>query len=138
MADSSNALDLVAEQTYVSLTTFRRSGDPVATPVWIARDGDELLVISVDGAGKTKRLRNNPNVELRPCDIRGTVADSAPVWTGTARVVRGATEVAAVKQVMGEKYLLARVGDGLSGGVEKLSRRLVKRKPRAGIRITLT
>ena len=126
-------LDAVAAQPYVSLTTFRRTGQPVATPVWIARDGDELVVITVDGVGKTKRLAHTSRVELRPCDVRGTVPDGAPTHHGTARVVRATEEVAAVKQAIGAKYRLARLGDAAAA----VASRVVKRKPRAGIRIVL-
>jgi PPOX class probable F420-dependent enzyme len=118
----------------VSLTTFRRSGEPVATPVWIARDGDELVVITIDGVGKTKRLAHTARVEVRECDMRGAVPDGAPTHEGTARVVRSPEEIAAVKRAIGEKYLLARLGDVF----RPLTSRLVKEKPRAGIRITLT
>lgn len=121
-------------QQYVSLTTFRRSGVPVATPVWIARDGDELVVVSVDATGKTKRLRANPLVTLRPCDVRGRVADTAPTYAGTARVVRDAAGVAQVKRTIARKYPLARLGDLAN----RLTFGLAQRKPRAGIRITLT
>ena len=131
---SADLLDLVGRQTYVSLTTYRRTGEGVATPVWIARDGDELVVVSVDGVGKTKRLARNADVALRPCDIRGSVAPDAPTWTGTARVVRDEAGVAAVRRVIAAKYLMARVGNA----IEKASRGAVRRKPRAGIRITLT
>jgi PPOX class probable F420-dependent enzyme len=124
----------VAAHRYVSLTTFRRSGEPVATPVWVARDGDELVVITIDGVGKTKRLAHTSRVELRECDMRGTVPAGAATHHGTARVVRSPGEIAAVKRAIGEKYLLARVGDALRGVVSKV----VGEKPRAGIRIVLT
>ncbi len=127
-------LDAAAAARYVALTTFRRSGAPVATPVWVARDGDELVVITVDGAGKTKRLSRDPSVSLQPCDFRGRIKDGAPTWTGTARVVRGDAEIAAVKKVIAGKYVLARLGDA----VASLTRGLTQRGPRAGIRITLT
>jgi uncharacterized protein len=126
-------LDAVAAHRYVSLTTFRRSGQPVATPVWIARDGDELVVITVDGVGKTKRLAHTSRVQLRPCDMRGTVPDGAPTHDGTATVVRAPQEVAAVKRAIGAKYPLARLGDAAAALVSVV----VKRRPRAGIRIVL-
>ncbi|EWT00407.1 hypothetical protein N865_15930 [Intrasporangium oryzae NRRL B-24470] len=132
--DSTTALATVAGYRYVSLTTFRRTGEGVSTPVWIARDGDELVVITVDGVGKTKRLKGNPVVELRPCDMRGQVADGAPTFTGTARVVRDEAGVASVKRAIGAKYAMARLGDA----VASVTDRLRKRTPRAGIRITLT
>ncbi len=72
---------------FVSLTTFRRSGQPVATPVWIAPDGDALVVTTPADSGKVKRLRHDPRVELRPCTRSGTVALGAPTTTAVARVV---------------------------------------------------
>jgi len=57
-----NDLDVVNANRYVSLTTFRRTGTPVSTPVWVARDGGELVVISVDPAGKLKRLAHTSRV----------------------------------------------------------------------------
>lgn len=118
---------------YAALTTFRKTGVGVATPVWVARDGDELVVITVDNTGKTKRLNRNSTVELRPCDMRGNVVDGAPTFTGTATVVRDADAVAAVKATIARKYPLARVGDTAN----KLAFGLLQRSPRAGIRITL-
>lgn len=131
--DLARHLQNAAEARYVSLTTFRRSGAPVPTPVWVARDGDELVVITLDGVGKTRRLAHSPAVELRPCDVRGTVADGAPTYVGTGRVVRDPEAVAQVKRAMSAKYPMARLGNGL----ESTLGRAFRRKPRAGIRITL-
>jgi PPOX class probable F420-dependent enzyme len=130
----SDPLAVVAAYGYVSLTTFRRSGEPVSTPVWVARDGDELVVITIDDVGKTKRLTHTPRVELRQCDARGAVAEGAPTHHGTARVVRSPAEIAAVRRAIGRKYLLARLGNA----VRSVTSRVVAGKPRAGIRIVLT
>ena len=126
-------LDVVAAHRYVSLTTFRKNGTPVATPVWIARDGSELVVVTVDPAGKLKRLAHTKRVQLRGCDLRGRVADAAPTYGGTARVDRTPEGVAAVKRAIGRKYVTARLGDALA----RLAAPVVRRQPRAGIRITL-
>ncbi|MEO7268493.1 MAG: PPOX class F420-dependent oxidoreductase [Knoellia sp.] len=99
-----DATKLLGEQQYVELTTFRRNGTPVATPVWIAPDGDELLIVTVDDTGKTKRLAHTARVELRPCDMRGGVAPDAPRYAARARVERGAAAVARVKKAVGAKY----------------------------------
>jgi len=66
----------LAESRYLSLTTFRRNGMPVATPVWLAPDGDDLVVITGADSGKAKRLRNNSTVLLAPCDARGRLKGS--------------------------------------------------------------
>jgi PPOX class probable F420-dependent enzyme len=61
----------LAKSTYLSLTTFRRDGTPVATPVWVAQQGDELVAFTSRSSGKAKRLRNDGRVLLAPCDMRG-------------------------------------------------------------------
>ena len=57
----------LADERFVSLTTFRRSGQPVSTPVWVGRDGDALVVLTPSGSGKVKRLRADPRVEVQAC-----------------------------------------------------------------------
>lgn len=131
--DLDRTLDEIAACAYLAVTTFRRTGDPVATPMWVARDGDEVVVISLDDVGKTKRLAHTSRVELQPCDVRGRVAEGAPVWAGTARVVRDREEVDVVRRAMSAKYPMARLGNAM----EDVFGRLMRRKPRAGIRISL-
>jgi hypothetical protein len=77
-------VEILARCRYLSLTTFRRDGTPVATPVWVARQGDELVVYAAPSSGKVKRLRNNNRVLLAPCDMRGRV--TGDVVAGTARL----------------------------------------------------
>jgi PPOX class probable F420-dependent enzyme len=107
------AFDEAAAARYVSFTTFRRTGEPVATPVWIAPDGDELLFVSEDPAGKLKRLRNNPAVELRPCSLRGEVSDGAPTWRGTATVHRDEPSLRRARRATGRKYPEARISNAV-------------------------
>ena len=86
---------------YVLVTTFRKSGAPVATPVWVARDGDELVIWSVLDTGKIKRIRNNSAVELAECDFRGN--PSGPTVKGTARLLEGQDSDRA-RQLIRSKY----------------------------------
>ncbi len=128
----------LAAAKYVSLTTFRRTGEAVSSPVWIAPavDGtDHLVVITVDATGKTKRLGHTSRVELRPCDVRGRVADGAPTYTGEGVVVRTPQEIAGVRAAVVAKYgLQARFSDL----VEKVTGAVgLRRKPRAGIVLTV-
>jgi len=60
------------QSRYVSLTTFRRTGVAVPTPVWAAPDGDDLVVWTRADSGKVKRLRHTSAVTVAPCDVRGT------------------------------------------------------------------
>jgi PPOX class probable F420-dependent enzyme len=64
--------DLGSER-YVSLTSFRRDGTPVATPVWVVAHGGRLYVWTGAQTGKIRRIRGNPDVTLAACTARGTV-----------------------------------------------------------------
>lgn len=84
-------MDIVSEK-YVSLTTFRRSGEAVASPVWIAPLGDGRAGFTTEAdSGKVKRIRNNPSITLQPCSARGKVAEGAPTTVATAMIVTGST-----------------------------------------------
>ncbi|HKW18134.1 MAG TPA: PPOX class F420-dependent oxidoreductase [Terriglobales bacterium] len=94
-------------QKYISLTTYRKSGVPVRTPVWFAEQDDKLYVMSEREAGKIKRVRNNPKVKLAPCTFRGRV--TGPEFTGTARVLPSGEEFEIARQAVRQKYWLARL-----------------------------
>lgn len=131
----------IAAAKYVSFTTFKKSGEPVATPVWIAptvpglgQSGDLVFVTELD-TWKVKRLRRDPRVELRECDARGRVAPGAAVVHGTAWVATGPEQVRLTKDAIGAKY-------GLLYRVFAVAERLVLRhlpghSERAGIVVTL-
>ena len=74
---TATVLDALGSARYISLTTFRPDGTSVATPVWVARTGDALIVITDPTSGKAKRLRANPRVLVSPCDMRGRVKAGA-------------------------------------------------------------
>ncbi|MEM7324940.1 MAG: PPOX class F420-dependent oxidoreductase [Actinomycetota bacterium] len=75
----------IAEEKYVSFTTFRRSGERKSTPVWIVPiDGGAGFTTGRD-SWKMKRLRSDPRCELQPSNGRGVVVDGTVVVTGTAR-----------------------------------------------------
>ncbi len=63
--------DAFAKPKYLALTTFRKDGRAVSTPVWFAHDGDRLVVITGRESGKAKRIRNGSRVLVAPCDMRG-------------------------------------------------------------------
>ena len=70
-ARGSNPLTVLGKHWAVRLTTFRRDGTPVSTPVNVAVDGDRVYFRTYEQAGKFKRLRNNPMVEVAPSTWRG-------------------------------------------------------------------
>lgn len=63
--------DALAGHRYVRLSTVRKNGEAVPTPVWFARVGENLYVVTGGNTGKAKRIRNNPGVALAPSDFRG-------------------------------------------------------------------
>jgi uncharacterized protein len=70
---------------YISITTFRRDGSPVATPVWVVADAGRLYVWTGSQTGKAKRVRHNPSVSLAPCTARGSV--TGPSVAAQAQIV---------------------------------------------------
>jgi PPOX class probable F420-dependent enzyme len=93
-------------QKYISLTTFRRSGAAIATPVWFARLEETVYVYSGATAGKVKRIRNNPQVQLAICTMRGRV--QGPTISGVARIVTDPQEQARANAALYAKYWIAR------------------------------
>lgn len=94
----------LASSKFVSLTTFRKSGEGVSTPVWIARDGEALLVTTPDGTGKVKRVRNNPGVDIAPSSRMGKVAPDAQHAEGDAVIVSEPAEVERCSAIFAKKY----------------------------------
>lgn len=56
--------DTLGETEYISLMTYRKNGDGVPTPVWMARVEESLYVFSQTDTGKVKRIKNFPEVRL--------------------------------------------------------------------------
>jgi len=71
----------------ILLTTYKRDGTPVGTPVSIAFDSDRAFFRSYDKAWKTRRLRNNPQVEFAPATLRGKT--TGPPVRGRATLLAG-------------------------------------------------
>ena len=100
--------------TYVSLTTFRRTGVPVATPVWAAPEDDALIVWTRADSGKVKRLRHTSRVTVAPCDVRGRTKGSAV--EGTAEFIdreEWPRALAALRRAYGMRFQLGYVSGRL-------------------------
>ena len=93
-------------QKYISLTTVRKNGEKVATPVWFGEDGDKLYVMTISTMGKVKRIRNNPLVEVAPCTMRGKLTGDK--FFAQARILPP-EEHAHARQTIHRKYLLSRL-----------------------------
>lgn len=94
----------LAQERFVAVTTYRRSGAAVSTPVWVVPDGDDLLVWTQADSGKVKRVRHDPRVDLAPCSRSGKVVGDAPHVTGVATVHGDDAALAAVTSALKRKY----------------------------------
>ena len=113
----------LGDEKYVLLTTFRRDGTPVATPVWVVTlAGGRLGFYTSSGSGKAKRLAHTARVTVHPCDARGRVKAGSVATDATARLVTG-SEWEAIRERVIAKYgfatkitrLLGTVGGVLRG-----------------------
>lgn len=92
---------------YVSVTTFRKDGRPVPTPVWVVSDGSGLAIWTPADSGKIKRIRRNGRVTVTSCDFRGNVIGE--LVEAHARV-GDRTDADRVRRALGRKYgLLGRL-----------------------------
>src|SRR2546423_13687191 len=105
-----SVVDEIGRSRYVSLTTYRKDGTGVATPVWHVVNGGELLVVSDADAWKVKRIRNNSHVVVTVCDFRGKIAPGAPSAEGTARLLDEA-ETETGRALPGRRDFLSRWGN---------------------------
>lgn len=117
MSLDDTALRDLAAGKYLLLTTFRRDGRAVPTPVWVMRDGDALAVWSAADSGKVKRIRNSGKVTVGPCDLRGKpLGSSVPAFAELVdpAVTRRYTDL--MKRKYGLMGRLTLAGSLLRGG----------------------
>lgn len=92
------------DEKYMLLTTFRRDGTPVATPVWVVGlDGEAVGFWTSSGSGKAKRLAHTERVTVQPCDARGRIKEGTGAIDATARLVTG-DELDAIRERVVAKY----------------------------------
>ena len=80
-----NSFAVLEGHGFISLTTFRKNGKAVVTPVRFGVENGKVYVSTGTKSGKVRRIRINPKVQVAPCTIRGKVV--GPVVEGTARIL---------------------------------------------------
>lgn len=112
----------IADEKYVAFTTFRRSGEGVATPVWIAPLGGSRAGFTTGAtSGKAKRLAHTSRVLLQPCNQRGVIIAGSKEVAGTARLVtESGSESDEVRAAIKEKYGLAATAILAAGKVSRV------------------
>lgn len=96
----------IQDKKYIALTTFRKNGQAVATPVWFGEEDGRLFVMTRSIFGKYKRIRNNPQLRVAPCSIRGAV--TGPEFAATARILP-VEDHARARKAINRKYWAARI-----------------------------
>ncbi|MGP0108667.1 MAG: PPOX class F420-dependent oxidoreductase [Acidimicrobiales bacterium] len=89
---------------YISLTTFKKDGSPVSSPVWITGAAGTYVFTTGNTAWKARRLARNPSVHVQVCDMRGRVKPGASRYVGTGEVASSAVAVAAAEKALAAKY----------------------------------
>ena len=98
---SASRLKELAKHKYINLETYKKSGQPVRTPVWFMVDNNLLYVVTSPDTGKAKRLRNNPSVRIVPSTYNG---EPKGEWIdGKARFAEGSEAERAI-QLRKKKY----------------------------------
>ncbi len=72
---------------YVSFVSFRKSGQPVATPVWIAPFEDGYGFTIESKSGKAKRLAHTSRATIQSCNVKGVITPGATIYNCQASLV---------------------------------------------------
>jgi PPOX class probable F420-dependent enzyme len=107
---------------YISLRSYKKNGDPVDTPVWVAPIDGKLVVFTLRDSFKVKRIARNPKVQIAKCDIRGKL--QGPWHDGSCRAVEDNPDWAkranaALVQKYGWKMTIGNFFSTLSGRMGK-------------------
>lgn len=101
-ATPASILAPLAGQTTAQLTTYRKDGTLVATPVSLVVDGDRVVFRTWSTAGKAKRIRHNPAVTIAPATAVQGKPTGQPIHA-RARVLEG-DEAREARRLLGQKY----------------------------------
>jgi len=91
---------------YLSLTSYRRDGSPVATPVWFVEDRERYCVTTSADSYKAKRIRRDPAVTIAQCTGSGALRGE-PIPARAEFLPE--SEHARIDRMMAEKYRVDRI-----------------------------
>src|SRR4051794_8336951 len=112
----SGGFESLADSKYALLVTFKRSGEPVPTPIWFGLDDRGRMYVRTEReSAKVRRLRNDPHVRVAASGLRGD--PRGPVIEGRARVVEPDEEEHAEQTLRAHYGLGRRVYEGTAGAV---------------------
>ncbi|MFJ1602235.1 PPOX class F420-dependent oxidoreductase [Streptomyces sp. NPDC088253] len=100
-------LDALGSSKFLLITSYRKNGTGVATPVWVVRDGAALGAWTTADSWKVKRIRNRADVLVGPCDVRGNpTGEQVPA---TAEILDPAATARYRKLIAGKYGILGRL-----------------------------
>ena len=122
-------MDMISNrEKYINLSTKKRDGSYVNTPVWFAQAGEtnNFYIFSLKKAGKVKRIRNFPTVKVAPCNIKGKLTGD---WIDAkAELIDGPENTKTAYSYLRKKYgLMLRISDFFSKLVGNYHRRQIIR-----------
>lgn len=90
---------------YLSITSFKRDGTGVATPVWFVSDGRRLYALTDLHSAKIRRIRRHPEVLIAPCRADGKLR--RPPLPAHADVLAAAADLDHVQRLLRERYRIS-------------------------------
>lgn len=76
--------DTLEQEQFINITTYKRDGTPVPTPVWFVLYDHRLVITTARSTGKVKRIRNKADVKVAPSTRMGKT--TGPEQDGKARI----------------------------------------------------
>jgi uncharacterized protein len=96
----------LAGRSYCLLVTYRRSGEPIPTPVWFGVADGRVYLRTGPEALKLKRICRDPRARVAPCTMRGRPL--GPPMEGMARVVGPGQDRERAERAIADNYRLGR------------------------------
>jgi uncharacterized protein len=97
--------DMLLPGRYLSVTSFKRDGTGIATPLWAVSDGERLFAFTDLNSAKVKRIRRNPHVEVASCWVNGKLRRE-PV-SAHAEVMTDASDLERVRELLLARYKIS-------------------------------
>ena len=110
---------------YLSVTSYKRDGRGVATPVWFVQRDGTLLVQTDAASGKVKRVRRDPRVQVAVCTASGRLRGEQVLAMAEILPESG---TAAAERLIADKYRFDLI---IIGPLRFVQARLHPGRPRA-------
>lgn len=98
-------LEALFSGRYLSVTSFKRDGTGVATPVWFVSDGNRLFALTDLHSAKVRRIRRNAHVMVASCRPGGKLRGERV--SARAEVLTDPAELERVQKLLLERYKIS-------------------------------